>query len=109
MTFRTKSAGNRYDEDTHIFTTFDGTRLVIDNRNQRLFVMSYGNFGSPPIQYLVRKGYKQDGDTVVDYTLDVRSVPISFHRSAECTRKNYWTARAALIDLMRPNRGGGLT
>src|SRR5262245_46132533 len=98
-----------YDRDTHTFTTFDGQKLVIDNKNQRLFILSYGSYGAPPIQYLTRKGYKQDGDTVVDYTVDVRSVPIVFHRAAECSRKNYWLARTALIDLMRPNRGGGLT
>lgn len=103
--FKGSSTGRHYDVDTHTFTTADGGKLVIGNNQPDLFILSYGSYGAPGIEYLTRRGYKQDGATVVDLTLTTRPISITFHRNPECTRKNYWIARAALIDLFRPNRG----
>lgn len=99
------------DTDVHIFTTDDGEQLIINNTNPPLFIPMYGSFGAPAIEYQTRRGYKQDGATVIDLHLATRPITISFHRSAECTREEYWEVRAALIDLLRPNRGnnGALT
>lgn len=98
------------DIDVQSFTTFDGEQLILANQEgDSLFAISWGNYGSPPVDFLTRRGYKQDGSTVVDYSLGDRSILITFYQVTACTRQQYWQYRAALIDFFRPNRGGALT
>lgn len=98
------------DRDVQSFTTFDGEVLTLANQiGDGLFAISYGNYGAPPIEYLTRRGYKQDGSTVVDYTINDRTIIVTFYQKEACTRAQYWQYRAALIDFFRPNRGGALT
>jgi hypothetical protein len=98
------------DADVQSFTTFDGEELILANQEgDSLFAISYGNYGMPPVEYLIRRGYKQDGSTVVDYTVNDRSIMLTFYQVTACTREQYWQYRAALIDFFRPNRGGALT
>lgn len=98
------------DIDVQSFTTFDGEELILANQaGDSLFAISYGNYGMPPVEYLTRRGYKQDGSTVIDYTVNDRSILITFYQVTACTREQYWQYRAALIDFFRPNRGGALT
>lgn len=99
-----------YDPDVQSLTTFDGQQITLANqKGDSLFAISYGNYGAPPIEYLTRRGYKQDGSTVVDYTINDRSIVITFYQQLACTREQYWEYRAFLIDFFRPNRGGALT
>lgn len=98
------------DSDVQSFETFDGEKLILANQEgDSLFAISYGNYGMPPVEYLIRRGYKQDGSTVVDYTVNDRSIMLTFYQKTACTRQQYWQYRAALIDFFRPNRGGALT
>lgn len=98
------------DKDVQSFETFDGEILTLANQEgDSLFAISYGNYGMPPVEYLTRRGYKQDGSTVIDYTVNDRSILITFYQKTACTRQQYWQYRAALIDFFRPNRGGALT
>lgn len=98
------------DHDVQSLTTFDGQQITLANQmGDSLFAISWGNYGAPPIEYLTRRGYKQDGSTVVDYTINDRSIIITFYQIAACTREQYWEYRAFLIDYFRPNRGGALT
>jgi len=96
--------------DVQSLETFDGQKITLANKaGDSLFAISYGNYGAPPVEYLTRRGYKQDGSTVVDYTINDRSIIITFYQKDACTRQQYWAYRAALIDFFRPNRGGALT
>ena len=98
------------DADVQSLETFDGEKLVLANqKGDKLFVISYGNYGMPPVEYLTRRGYKQDGSTVVDYTINDRSIMLTLSQVTPATRKQYWQYRDALIDFFRPNRGGALT
>lgn len=98
------------DYDVQTFETFDGEKLILANQTgDSLFYISFGNYGMPPVEYLTRRGYKQDGSTVIDYTVNDRSIQVTFHQKTACTRQQYWQYRAALIDFFRPNRGGALT
>lgn len=99
-----------YDYDVQSLTTADGEELVLANKQgDKLFAISYGNYGAPPIEYLTRRGYKQDGSTVVDYTVNDRPLMLTLHQVTPATREQYWSYRAALINFFRPNRGGALT
>lgn len=93
--------------DVHVLTSYDGRKYTFPD-GERVF-KSYGNYGMPDVSYQTRKGYKQDGETVVDYTIGTRSIPIQLYWSGACKRSTYWANRAALLDFLRPNRGGALT
>lgn len=94
-----------YDFDTHTFVTADGETLILGDGSSPLAILSYGSYGMPAVEYQTRRGYKQDGETVIDFQLGVRPITITFHRHSETSREQYWLARAALIDFFRTNRG----
>jgi hypothetical protein len=90
--------------DLHSIITADGKEFhVPDEDNRFLF---YAGYGAPPIEYLTRRSYKQHGATKVDYLLSPRAVTVQLWKKAACSRLAYWQNRAALHDLLRPNRGG---
>lgn len=90
--------------DLFSIETADGDKLYFPD-GDRAF-LAYGNFGAPPTQFITRQGYKQHGVTEVDYLLQPRDISISLWRRAACSRDEYWSNRAELLNLMRPNRGG---
>lgn len=101
------SLGLNSDYDLHILTSFDGRKFYFPDDEQ--VFMSYGNYGMPPIERSTSRGYMQDGATVLDYQLGVRPISVQLVMGGRCTRKKYWQYRAALVDFLRPNRGGPFT
>jgi hypothetical protein len=90
--------------DLHSIITADGKEFhVPDEDNRFLF---YAGYGAPPIEYLTRRSYKQHGATKVDYLLSPRAVTVTLWKKPACSRIAYWQNRAAIHDLLRPNRGG---
>lgn len=92
--------------DVHKLTTFDGESLVFTDEEIRL--LAYIGYGAPPIEYHTQRGYKQHGETKVDYLLAARTITLELWREPACNRIAYWENRQALHDLLRPNRGGSL-
>lgn len=66
---------------------------------------SWGNtgYGMPPIQYITQRGPFQNGESVLDYRINTRTIQLT-HRRNECDRNGYWTGRSELINFLRPNR-----
>lgn len=94
-----------YVGDLHTLETFDGLLLYAPEGLQ-CFV-TYGGYGAPPIEYLTRRGYLQDGSTVIDYALGDRTLSLQFYRNGDfCSRADYWAFRQQLHEYLRPNRGG---
>lgn len=93
-----------YMGDLHTITSYDGETLYFPDEKQRFLV--YGGYGAPPVEYQTRRGYKQDGATVVDYTIAPRPISLELWVKESCSRIAYWQNRAALHDFLRPNRGG---
>lgn len=87
--------------------TADGTTMVFSSATQA--VLSYGNFGAPPIEFHTRRGYRQDGETVEGYTLQPRPFALELWFKPGSDRQAYWDTRARLLNLIRPNRNGPLT
>ncbi len=87
--------------------TADGKELFVPDDEFRM--ITYGNFGAPPVSFITRKGYKQHGSIEVDYLLEPRTISVRLWRAAGCTRQQYWDNRLALHDFLRHNRGGPLT
>jgi hypothetical protein len=66
------------------------------------FIMSEEGLGLPPIEYITQKGPFQHGETLVDFRLKPRTIQMII-RQDTCDRYAYWSARAALLDAIRPN------
>lgn len=98
------------DRDVHSFETIDGQTLTMtDGAGKEIYALSYGNYGAAAIERQTRRGYRQDGATVIDYQLGVRSISITLYQIMQCSRQTYWEKRAELVDFFRPNRGGPIT
>ena len=84
--------------DGEIFALGDGAARA---------VLAIGGRGAPAVEYQTMRGYRQASETVVDWTLQPRTVSalISW---ASVSRDAYWAARAELQRVMRPNQGGPL-
>lgn len=68
-------------------------------------LQGFANYGIAPVEYITQEGYKQVGETVRDFRIDSRQVPISLYINSQCTRPEYWELRTKLINIFRPNRG----
>lgn len=93
--------------DVLSITTFDGNELVLINPDVKL--LAYGNLGASPTQFITRRGYRQDGETEVDFLLQSRTISVELWHSPACDRQTYWNTRKELHDFLRPNRNGPLT
>lgn len=80
----------------------DGHEYKFDKSIYR-WLMSEEGFGMPPIKYITQKGPNQHGETVVGYRLDPRIIQLQI-RSDNSHREEYWSARAELLNALRPNR-----
>lgn len=96
-----------YRGDVLSIETWDGEKLVFNAGETSL--LAYGNLGAPPVNFITRRGYKQDGSTELDYHLEPRSWVLTLHHPVECDDRNrYWELRQSLQEFFRPNRGGPL-
>lgn len=96
----------QYGDVIHI-ETFDGQELFFTDNEMRL--IAYGNLGAAPTNFITRRGYKQNGQTEIDFLLQSRNITVELWQSGECDRQTYWDNRKALHDFLRPNRNGPLT
>lgn len=93
--------------DIHILEAFDGKGLVVPSEDYAM--ISYGDFGAPPVNFITRRGYKQTGDTFLDFTVGRRAITLELNRANCDDRAQYWAFRADLHNLLRQNRGGLMT
>lgn len=93
--------------DVLMITTYDGNELVLINPDVKL--LAYGNLGASPTQFITRRGYRQNGETEVDYLLQSRTISVELWHSPACDRQDYWDIRKELHDFLRPNRNGPMT
>lgn len=92
--------------DFHSLQTADGNELSIDNG---VHFPVYGGYGAPPISWQTRRGYKQHGQTEIDYTLSQRAITVDLVQVHAPDRQQYWDNRTRLHEFLRPNRGGPMT
>lgn len=64
---------------------------------------STSGFGLPPLHFITQRGPYQDGETVLDMRLDVRTIQIIVAETLG-TRAEFWDRRYDLLDLLRPSR-----
>lgn len=87
----------------------DGLTYWLADGETRYVVNTIDSAGLPPIEYTTRRPYKSDRLIETGYRLNPRSFTISYRFVNHCDRDQYWAARSALLDAVRPNRGGALT
>lgn len=87
-------------------TTVDGQSLVLTGE---FYALGFTGLGAASIQYQTRRGYRQNGVSVVDYLLEPRNFTIRLYTKTNVDRAEYWRERARLLEILRPNRGGALS
>lgn len=92
--------------ELHSLTTADGLIRVFDGQPA---VRVFGGYGAPPTRFVTQRLFEQAGAIERDYRLDTRAVILELVQGPPDSRAKYWDNRAALHDLLRPNRGGPLT
>lgn len=85
------------------YITPDGVQYPLFGGKRAL--MGWTAFGLPPLHYIKDRGPFQHGSTVRDYRLDDRVIDLKPFE-AGCERQDYWDHQGALLDAIRPNRGG---
>lgn len=84
----------------------DGEVFVLGDGAARA-VLALGGRGAPAVEYQTVRGYRQASETVVEWTLQPRSISALISWTS-ASRDDYWRARAELMRVMRPNQGGPL-
>jgi len=93
---------NRYEFDQII--TSDGVVVTLTDY-VRYFSWGFSGRGMPTSSMRTERGPFQHGDTILGYVLRPRTISFVLRRN-ECSREEYWNARAELMDILRPNRHG---
>lgn len=91
--------------ELHKITAFDGLEYICNLDTDRVVFSEPISGGLPPVQYNIKRSYKQDGATEVSYYLQPRTVTL-VHRANGCSREEYFEHRARILNVARPNRGG---
>ena len=88
----------------HQFITPDGITYELHTASRKgRWVMQSAGWGTPPIDYITQRGPFQDGATVKDFFLAPRVIQMLV-RQIYCDRDAYWTGRADILNMLRPNR-----
>lgn len=95
--------------ELYSITAADGLVYYLTDGQGRFVVSTIDSAGLPPVDYLTRRPYKADRLVEEGYRLNPRSFSIAYQFVQDCGRDEYWTARAELLNVVRPNRGDALT
>jgi hypothetical protein len=85
-----------------VYVRPDGSQYPLHAPPSRV-VMSEEGFGTPPMEYVVDTAPFQHGDSVRALYLLPRPVQLTVLQNF-CSREDYWSGRAALLNAIRPNR-----
>lgn len=91
-----------YPTEFELYIAPDGEIYRFNNGVDK-FVWGFAGEGLPPIEYITQRGPFQQGETAIDYRLRPRMVTLIHRRNANC-RDDYWTNRALIQNILRPNR-----
>lgn len=93
----------RVSQERDVFITADGEEYILSAGNNRSVLYDTGT-GMPEIEYVSQRGPYQHGDSLKDYFLRPRVLEMRLRQNFK-NRQEYWDGRAALINILRPNRG----
>lgn len=88
------------------YITNDGVAYLLHSPGNRAVINDTGT-GMPEIEYVTQRGPYQHGESIKDFFLRPRVIEVRIRQNF-CSRDEYWRGRAALLDLLRPNRNGGV-
>lgn len=88
--------------ETYELQNSAGTVYLLNDGRTRTVLQSSGE-GTPPTEYLTSAGPLQDGSTLRGFRLRPRTL-IYLIRWQGCSRDQYQTMRAALMNVVRPNQ-----
>lgn len=88
------------------YITGDGVTYLLHAPGRRVVISDTGS-GMPEIEYITQRGPYQHGESLKDFFLRPRIVELHIRQNF-CSRQEYWNGRAAILDLLRPNRNQGV-
>ena len=68
--------------DVILLETYDGKRLEFQSDDLKL--LAYGDFGIPATNWITRRGYKQHGETEIDYIMQTRQLDLTLWNAPSC-------------------------
>lgn len=74
-----------------------------------VYLLSSTGYGMPRVSYQTRKGYKQMGETIVDFQLGRRILNVTLKTLPNTDRDSYWADRAKLLETFNPSTGMSTT
>ena len=87
-----------------VYVRPDGVQYLLHAPPSRA-VLSEEGFGMPALKYNTDRYPFQSGDSVRSVVLEPRALQITVTQNY-CSRADYWSGRASLLDAIRPNRIG---
>ncbi len=69
--------------------------------NKGIYLPVYAGFGTARIDFATRRGYRQDGSTLIDYFLQERTLSIELYHTEFTSREEWWNTRRSLINFFR--------
>jgi len=81
----------------------DGEMYKFRDGVEKFVISGTNGLGLPRINYRTQRGPFQDGETVLGFVLEPRTLTL-IHRHNGCSRQEYWDMRAELLNVTRPNR-----
>jgi len=86
--------------------TADGQQWTLPDGER--YALVYGGFGAPPTTFITNTQYRADAAVERGLMYETTELTVLFHQKTTSNRATYWRQRAALIDVLRWNRGGPL-
>lgn len=93
--------------EAHLIITADGQMFDL-RQSGMLSVLAWQGYGLPEIDMQTQRGYKQHGQTTLDYRLQPRTMTLTLYAQGK-SWDTYRSARERLYTFLRPNQGGPLT
>lgn len=69
--------------------------------NKEIYLPVYSGFGTARVNFATRKGYRQDGSSLMDYFLEERTLSVEIYHADLETREEWWELRRALVNFFR--------
>lgn len=89
-----------------LYISPDDQTYKFNNAVDQFVLAGVSGTGMPPIAYRTQRGPFQHGVTPLGFILQPRLIQL-LHRRNACNREDYWSARADIMNLLRPNRQSG--
>lgn len=77
--------------------------------NSETYALKVSGTGTPPVEYVTKTSYLQDGATPLSLRLGVRALSLELYNTTTEDKEAYWDLRRELVNFLYPEIGKPLT